>query len=534
MPIVSGATHDLFVSYARISNAGYEDAGQGWVTRVVTILRNVLGQRAGRLDYDIYFDLEQREVGRLESHIEKHVSGSACLLFILSRASLRSARCIGEFISFLDSHPHDFAERLVIVDMDNPLGSPEFLADLREECDHHVSPALGRLLAECQSQIRIECFSHVAPGQICPLDHPPEGPGSKSQVLLYKKITDVGTIVSDKLSRLRRNARQSAAEVRVQPAANGGVAARGSSDPSGTAKLKVPVYVALGTAAAQEHRDELLRTLAENPHIEVQPANSQQLWPGSVSPEDFTAKVDALVCRARIFALLLGGRQPSMTADRRFVVSAEDMPGEYLQIQLQLAEQYRVKPLLWCSPAVEDESLEPAEVQIRSSRSVIEDTLDVFKRYIEAQVERLLRAASAPSAAATTATTVFLNFAEQDRDVALPLIERYSPRYTLFTPAQDASPAEMRDLNDSFYRSCDAAIFLDRNAPSRWMEAQLIQLIKVRNSRERPLKALAAVRPAARPPPTISIPDLQWLTVPDAVNAAAVSPVVDRVLAAIA
>src|SRR5262249_32332859 len=136
-------------------------------------------------DYDIYFDLERRETGRLEATLKRHVSGSACLLLVLSRASLRSAHCIREFSAFADAHPRDFADRFVIVDMDNPLASPGFLADLLEECDPEVLPDLQRLLEECRSQIRVDCFRKVDAGRICPIDHPPEGPGSNSRYLLY-------------------------------------------------------------------------------------------------------------------------------------------------------------------------------------------------------------------------------------------------------------------------------------------------------------------------------------------------------------
>jgi TIR domain len=542
MGIVVDATHDVFVSYARINNSPYEDATPGWVTRVVRVLRSDLAQRLGRSDCDIYFDLENHETGQLDRALNEHVSAAACFVFVLSRASVSSRTCVREFNMFLESHPSDFAERLVVVDMDNPLACPGFLADLVEELSGSEAAAMQRVLEACRRQIRIECFRGVAAGRVTPIDHPPEAAGSESRCLFYQKVSDVGEVLTERITAFRRRARSGRAPAAVTPTTTPQTSAaplsvQSSADTSTSAVARIPVFLALGTMAAREHREEIARFLAEQEQVELRPLNAQQLWPGLRQEEQFKAAVEPLIKSARLFVMLLGGRRPEVAIDSRFAVGAEDLPNGYLTAQLTLAEQNSVKPLLWCSPDVADDTLESAEAAIRTSRSVVEDTLESFKRSIANQVQRVAHAIAAAqrakAASAGASASVFLNFAEQDRELAEQLVQQYAQRFTLFTPASDASAAEMRELTDDFYRSCDAAIFLDRQAPGRWMDAQLIQFIKVRASRERPIRALAAVRAAARPRPSVSIPDLQLLTVPGAGDSASVSPVLEKVFAAI-
>jgi hypothetical protein len=532
--LVAGAAHDVFVSYASINNEPYvshvyDERQEGWVSRVVRTLRLALAERLGRSDFRIWLDLESRDVGRLDDALSGHVSSSALFLFILSRASLASAYCAAEFVKFLEVHAGDYMERLVVVDMDNCLGSPTFIEDLLAEPRRDI-PSIRRVIEECRRQIRIECFRYVDAEHICTFDNPPEGPRSQAQYQLYKKVTDVAVAVANKLTNLRRRARAAQTnEATPERAASQRIAEPIAA--AAPAAVRVPVFLALARASGRERRDELVRYLAERPEVELRPTVATSLWPDADSSDAFQRALEPLLVSSSIFVLILGQKYPKSDAIAGdYLLDAKDLPVDYLSLQLDLAERMRIKPLVWCSPEIDDKDLDPIEADIRRSRSVIEDGFESFKRMLDAQIARCLKSQSRRPATVGQATQIFLNFAEEDRPMADPLIARYQDRFTVLTPANGASPSETRELNDEFYRSCDAAVFFDCMAPVRWINAQLMQFTKVRASRTNPIRTLAAFRSESRPRPAVRVPGLQLIDVVGEPGAAAVSPMLDQLL----
>jgi hypothetical protein len=299
----------------------------------------------------------------------------------------------------------------------------------------------------------------------------------------------------------------------------------------------VRVFVAVSPLQGRNNRDALLRYLDGNPRVTILPAAAAHLWPDLQSMEAFESEAERLLRGAKLFVQLLGTpiADTEATEPNRFATAARDLPAALISLQLQIAERLRVKPLLWCSPDLEDAAIEPVEADIRRSRSVVEDSFETFKRLLDAQIGRFHRAMTVEARPASdNPVRVFMNFSKEDRQLAEPFTNRYESRYTIFRPAEGDSPAETRELNDEFYRICDAAVFFDWAAPSRWMDAQLTQFSKVRTSRAAPIRALAAVRSDSRPKPTVSIPDLRLIDTAQMSNPALITSVLDQLLANIA
>jgi len=58
MPVyVPNYQHDIFVSYAHVDNEPFAGAEKGWVTTLISNLKNELGRQLGRADaYSLWMD----------------------------------------------------------------------------------------------------------------------------------------------------------------------------------------------------------------------------------------------------------------------------------------------------------------------------------------------------------------------------------------------------------------------------------------------------------------------------------------------
>jgi hypothetical protein len=103
MPIyVPNYKHDIFVSYAHVDNQPLPNIKHGWVTTLITSLKNLLAQKLGRPDaFSLWMDYQLRGNQPVTPDIDEQLKQSATLVFIASKGYLASHWCRLEFHTFL-------------------------------------------------------------------------------------------------------------------------------------------------------------------------------------------------------------------------------------------------------------------------------------------------------------------------------------------------------------------------------------------------------------------------------------------------
>jgi hypothetical protein len=127
--LVPGYLHDIFVSYARVDNQPLPGTDKGWVTTLVNGLKNLLGQKLGRIDaYSLWMDYELRGNEPVTPDIAKQLENTAILLVILSPGYLASQWCRLELNRFLAKVGKN-SGRVFVVERDE-VQWPDELSDL--------------------------------------------------------------------------------------------------------------------------------------------------------------------------------------------------------------------------------------------------------------------------------------------------------------------------------------------------------------------------------------------------------------------
>jgi hypothetical protein len=136
MALLTGYTHDIFVSYAHNDNQAMVSGMDGWVRTLVNLLRVRTVEKIGSNALDIWMDYELCGNSPVTPTITDALTGSAILLFIGSESYLASAWCQRELNAFLTGsvadRRSDALKRLFMISRDKIDRSrlPEPLRDL--------------------------------------------------------------------------------------------------------------------------------------------------------------------------------------------------------------------------------------------------------------------------------------------------------------------------------------------------------------------------------------------------------------------
>lgn len=112
--------NDIFISYAHVNNERLPGADTGWVTTLVSALKNSLAQELGRAEdseggFSLWMDYQLRSNQPVNDDIYAQLKESATLVVILSNGYLASQWCLLEFHTFLSQVEQD-SGRLFIVE----------------------------------------------------------------------------------------------------------------------------------------------------------------------------------------------------------------------------------------------------------------------------------------------------------------------------------------------------------------------------------------------------------------------------------
>jgi len=430
--------HDVFVSYAHVDNAPFEDGKEGWVTTLVSNLKVELARKLGRNDASLWMDYKLTGNTPLTPSIMEAIRNSSTLIVVVSPAYLASEWCRRERETFLSLVRERFNA-----------SSTVFLV----EC---AKVERSDLPAEFGDLIPYRLWTQVREGE------PPSTLGwpnlkmdDPQRVLLYY----------DRLNKLSHDL---AAEIKRQRHTN-------SSNPDASNTQAGPmIFLAEVTDDLEQMRENVSRYLLQA---------GFQVAPETYYPRDdhkaFQQAVDGDLAQCKLFVQLLshvvGKKPPGSTSG-------------YARLQYERARQ-AMKPILqWRSRELNFNGVvDEDHQQLLESDTVRACGIEEFKSAI---VDEARRVSLAPQPQDNN--FVFVNTNSEDRRLAdeLSLILSNHGIWSELPIEQGDPSAIRRDLEESL-RECDGIIIVFGRAPVTWVRAQLRQGRKIFGHRERPLQCLA-------------------------------------------
>jgi len=119
-----------------------------------------------------------------------------------------------------------------------------------------------------------------------------------------------------------------------------------------------------------------------------------------------------------------------------------------------------------------------------------------FENYRELVLRRLSALATSTASGTKSGTNVYLVCRPEDlSEVAAVRDHLLSEGIETVLPAIEGSPAELREDHQQNLQSCDAVIIYWGKSSESWLRSQQRDLMKIRNTRDRPLVALIVIGP---------------------------------------
>ncbi len=457
MGFVHAAKTDLFVSYAHVDDLPLESGIPGWVTTLVTSLKNLLAQRLGRGEsLSLWMDHQLPGHVELTPEIEGKLGEAAVLLIVLSPAYLASTWCLKEMRLFIEAILRGggrVGARIFVVEYDQVERPPD-LGDLKGFRFWAKGP-LGRSTRT--------------------LGIPRPGPDDRGY---FDQLYDLRHDLAEALTRLK-------------------VVAEDVSMPDGVGDRPV-VFLAEVTDDLDDHREEVRRYLLQAGLAVV---------PEGIYPRDtaaFRAAAEGDLSRAKLFVQLLSG-----LAGKRLPGGSQTIVG----LQHECAVGRDVSVLQWHARGLDLAGVAHPDHRARlEGPSVIVADIQEFKGLVVQKVREL----SAPKPAAPTAvrdadTLVFVNAEEGDLDLAKRIggqLFRRGVGYVL--PNRSRQPAEARKALEKYLLNCDGLVLVHGTNPD-WVLEQVMRFRKIKPRRESPIKAIGL---CDGPPPDkqelhFGLPDLR-------------------------
>jgi hypothetical protein len=378
---------DIFISYAQVNDRKPPGVDHGWVTTLVSYLKDLLAQKLGpRESFWLWSDHQSPRALPLKPEIEAKVRETSIVVIVLSQDYLSSEWCEQEQRLLLEEVRRrvDRGARVFIVRY-NPIAASECPQELRNLIGHSF----------CTSD-------EVADEESLPLGYPFPTPQDKEY---YARVN---TLAADLVKELRRarSGPDPALEVMAETATKITSAAQG------------PWATVPGVAGRQLAPDDTRPAvyLAEVPHsldgLRQEVRSYLELAQLRVLPEveycRNAAAVNACLDQAVLFVQLLSEAPGTRLPDSRW---------SCVGLQSACARSHGIPVLQW-----RDRSLDPATVADIEHREllndpsvVVEDLLD-FKRHVVRRVREILLP-PAPEQRPGLEQLVFIEVKETEHDV---------------------------------------------------------------------------------------------------------------------
>jgi TIR domain len=410
MALLTGYTHDIFVSYAHNDNQPMVSGTDGWVRTLVNLLRVRTVEKIGSNALDIWMDYELYGNSPVTPTITDALTGSAILLFIGSESYLASAWCQRELNAFLTGsvadRRSDALKRLFMISRDKIDRSrlPEPLRDL-----------IGYK------------FWREDAGRPIPLGFPlPE----RNDTEYWSALNTISLEIADTLKTLQQ----------------------GPTTPPQSGPI---VHLAEVTEDLEPLRQDVAAYLKQA---------GINIVPNSYYPRDairsFQDAVERDLRNCTLFVQLLSavpGRKPA------------ELPQGFSGLQYQLAQVARKDILQWRNPNLNPNDVGDAELRkLLLGSTVVAEGFEVFKQRVKEHVLNP-RPASPPVRLPHSQKLIFINTESGDRKIAERIANCVTRKGFGFVLSRET---RVRNELRERLQECDGAIIIYASSPAKWVVRQ--------------------------------------------------------------
>ena len=445
--------HDLFISYAHVDNAPLFGAEQGWVSDLVSDLRNLLAQKMGRADaFSMWWDkIDLRGNHEITPEISAKVNNSATLLLVLSPGYLESKWCKQEMELFFRKLGGKPQGQVFVVEMqvpDEDQSEPDELSDIK-----------GYKFWYKDERERARTLSIRAP--------------EPHSIEYTRQVEDLAFDISRQLKALKAGTSTE------------------SSEPKAT------VFLAEVTDDMESRREQVRRYL-EQARFQVLPARRY------LEGQAFKDALEENLTQCKLFVQLLGkypGRRP------------QEIPQGYCRLQLERAQALNLTILQWRDPTLVMDQVESEEQQeLLEAVTVHAEPLESFKQRV---VKKAIPPPPPPPPPPHgTTPVVFISFERRDRSLAVAIRDYVGARFMDTLPVGEGSSAEIREDLEQKLTGCDALIVVYGEERLTWVDRQLQHCNRITPERDRLLRALGVYDgpPEDKPDVETRMPGLEILS----------------------
>jgi hypothetical protein len=493
MALLPGFEYDVFLSYSQTDN---QPTDTGWVTRLKAELDRITPARLIRGDFKICFDLKDfGGAGELDSKVREKVQSSAFLLIVLSRSYLQSPWCLKELAAFRGRHKSAM-QQIVVVDKDNVLKDQEFMELLTSgPASADLRPALEAI----DKLYRYEFWQKDAVGRTYTLSDTPSAAGSDGNYL--KRIQDLSDDLAKEILRLFKALREP-----VKPDAGVG---------AGVPTSLPGIFLALTPESLKSRRRDLQRFLDQSRTVTVYPTRAA---PGGM--EEFKDFVRSELGKSKLFVQLIGSTGQ---------MGPDDLPDEFVRVQLDVADELRKPKLLWRSLDIDPADFTAAEQAINEAEMVRAETLNAFRTAV---VDKFAQIMSAPryDPPPPDQPIVFISATDKDMSAAKKISDEVFADCVCFFSPGSGNGVSQRNKVEQNFAYCDGALIVHHAEPDDdWAQGQLLRYVRARRQREDRVKFLVLFNRQGRPIPQVDrLEELEIISASRADDIKSLSPLPPR------
>ncbi len=461
MSYVPNYEYDIFISYAHVDDEVLPGTAQGWVSTLHDCLRARLTQRLGRSDaYSLWMDYKL-EHGLITPQILNAVHKSATILIVLSPGYKASDWCNHEKNTFLDLIKGS-SSRVFLVYRDKIDEYPPEFRDLKFfpfwkiERKGKAPHILGT--PELEKELTTDVRDYYA----------------QVDDLTEELVRELNTLKDDSL----------------KPEKEGYT---GSVNTPADI-VNQTVYLAQVTDDLEFERNNIRRYLTQAGYYTLPQTQYSQ------EPNKFRKSLESDLAKSCIFVQLLSaapGKKPP------------DLPQGYVQLQLDMANDFKKPVLQWRNPTLDFSIIEDEDHR----RLVYGDTvraegIEDFKREIRKRISEK------PKLSKPVSAFVFVNMETSDRPLAeqvCAVLDHYGIDYCL--PIRRRDPSKNRQDMEQNLLECTCMIIIYGISTAEWVRQTLLESRKILANREQPLQALIVFEgpPEPKSPLDIKISNMQIL-----------------------
>lgn len=438
MSVVAGFRHDIFVSYAHADDNASAGAARGFVTQLVSDLRNEVGRKVGTA-LEVWWDRTHLEGNKpVTPEIIQAAAEAAAIVVVASPAYLRSEWCERERRSFLNALESRTSKGAVfVVSMEN-LPREEIPNELRDLTGYAFWKPVPNSNATRTLRVDLEADKNQYYDQLCTL---------------------VGKLANH-LSALKVPT--------VRP------------DNAGPSVLLAEV-----TDDLVLQRDDV-KSYLEQLGFTVLPKRRYSRDDLALHRQQLCANLE----EARLYVQLLGPLAGDKSDHARGMA--------WLRYATAQAAYPSERIIQWRDPQIDLDTVGDADArELLAQPSVRRCGLQELKQEVAALLQRKPRARAAVKAAAPKC--VFVNADLLDRPFAAEVSGWLADQgYIVLEPPTATDPGEWREEWETNVNLCESMMLVYGHTKPRWVKQQYLQSNKVLAQRESPLDVLAI---CVGPPP---------------------------------